>query len=523
MSILETSPKRHSFNHSKSVSPAKRLIFNTRPTNISTSQSYLSKPTLSSSAKLNVVTTDWRSKSSTSVPTVPPVSPTRKTLKRASTADRFIPARHATSHKLYSDDTNLNPTDSPTKHIEFQSTKIYQHSVAQVCGISLNQKILKFQPPPPDRKRTIDLHSQFSTSLNDGLSNALVNSRLANGGIVPSTALARARKIPNIPERILDAPGLVDDYYLNLLAWSVNNLLAVALGNAVYIWLANVGSVTMLTECSSMITSLAWSDDGAYLSVGTDSGAVEVWDIEEGAKLRTMQASDARIASHGWSQHIVTTGGRSGEIVNHDVRVAAHVQSTLKAHNAEICGLQWRKDGNQLATGANDNLVNIWDARASVPLYTKNTHTAAVKAVSWCDNQYSLLATGGGSSDKCIHFWNTTTGARVNSISTGAQITSLNWGMSQGTGQEIVATNGFPKNSISVYSYPTLQKTGEIVNSHEARILYSARSPDGTTLATAAGDENLKFWKIFDVKNKQEEDSSLANGGKEIRRVMTLR
>ena len=38
------------------------------------------------------------------------------------------------------------------------------------------------------------------------------------------------RKISKIPYKILDAPMLCDDFYLNLLDWSANNVLAVALG-----------------------------------------------------------------------------------------------------------------------------------------------------------------------------------------------------------------------------------------------------------------------------------------------------
>ncbi len=38
------------------------------------------------------------------------------------------------------------------------------------------------------------------------------------------------RIISKTPERILDAPNLIDDYYLNLLDWSRNNVVAVGLG-----------------------------------------------------------------------------------------------------------------------------------------------------------------------------------------------------------------------------------------------------------------------------------------------------
>lgn len=42
-----------------------------------------------------------------------------------------------------------------------------------------------------------------------------------------------ARQIPTAPERVLDAPELPDDYYLNVLDWSSSNILAIALGEQV--------------------------------------------------------------------------------------------------------------------------------------------------------------------------------------------------------------------------------------------------------------------------------------------------
>lgn len=37
----------------------------------------------------------------------------------------------------------------------------------------------------------------------------------------------KCRHIPQTQDRILDAPDLVDDYYLNLLDWSCNNVVRV--------------------------------------------------------------------------------------------------------------------------------------------------------------------------------------------------------------------------------------------------------------------------------------------------------
>ena len=75
-----------------------------------------------------------------------------------------------------------------------------------------------------------------------------------------------ARTLPSAPERILDAPDLVDDFvcwlmvvitlfiatcdpqYINVLDWSSSNVVAVALGRGVYLCNANDGTCNQLTE-----------------------------------------------------------------------------------------------------------------------------------------------------------------------------------------------------------------------------------------------------------------------------------
>ena len=53
------------------------------------------------------------------------------------------------------------------------------------------------------------------------------------------------RKISKIPFKVLDAPELQDDFYLNLVDWSSQNVLSVGLGNCVYLWSACTSQVSM--------------------------------------------------------------------------------------------------------------------------------------------------------------------------------------------------------------------------------------------------------------------------------------
>lgn len=77
------------------------------------------------------------------------------------------------------------------------------------------------------------------------------------------------------------------------------------------------------------------------------------------------------------------SGSRSGHIHHHDVRVAEHHVATLSGHSQEVCGLCWAPDGRHLASGGNDNLVNVWPSSPGeggwVPLQTFTQHQGAVK------------------------------------------------------------------------------------------------------------------------------------------------
>jgi cell division cycle 20-like protein 1 (cofactor of APC complex) len=52
-----------------------------------------------------------------------------------------------------------------------------------------------------------------------------------------------SRKISKIPFKVLDAPELQDDFYLNLVDWSSQNVLSVGLGACVYLWSACTSQV----------------------------------------------------------------------------------------------------------------------------------------------------------------------------------------------------------------------------------------------------------------------------------------
>lgn len=79
------------------------------------------------------------------------------------------------------------------------------------------------------------------------------------------------RQISRTPFKVLDAPELQDDFYLNLVSWSQSNVLGVGLNSCVYLWSAQTSRVTKLCDLSASgeggedyppdtITGLEWTN-----------------------------------------------------------------------------------------------------------------------------------------------------------------------------------------------------------------------------------------------------------------------
>ena len=302
------------------------------------------------------------------------------------------------------------------------------------------------------------------------------------------------RNVNKVPFKVLDAPDLADDFYLNLVDWGSSNILGVGLGSCVYMWNSQSGRVTKLCDLpDDIVTSVSWIQRGSHVAIGTTKGLVQIWDAERCRRLRTMTGHTARVGALAWNEHMLTSGSRDRLIYHRDVRQPQQFSRKLVGHKQEVCGLRWNTEDGQLASGGNDNKLMVWDKLSETPLWKFSDHTAAVKAIAWSPHQRCLLASGGGTADRRIKFWNTATGQGVNEIDTGSQVCNLAWSKNS---NEIVSTHGYSQNQIVVWKYPSMTQVASLTG-HTYRVLYLAMSPDGQTVVTGAGDETLRFWKCF--------------------------
>lgn len=224
---------------------------------------------------------------------------------------------------------------------------------------------------------------------------------------------------------------------MNLLSWGANNYLAVALSKTLYLWNAATGDIKELmnveSDADNYISSVSFiPNSGNHIAIGTAQNTVQLWDVQQGRQLRTLRGHSGRVGSLSWNNHILSSGSKDNTIIHHDVRVQNNVIGRMSHHTQEVCGLAWSPDGTYLASGANDNTLIIQEASniqnlSIQPKHVLTEHQAAVKALAWSPHERNLLASGGGTADRCIKFWNASSGAMLNSIDTGSQVCSLAW------------------------------------------------------------------------------------------------
>lgn len=398
---------------------------------------------------------------------------------------------------------------------EFQ--KALQHNLVGVPSARENtHRVLAFRNKAPAPEEGYQNGLKVLYSQNKG--------RSAGG----AGAVRPTRHIPSAPVRILDAPDLLDDYYLNLLSWGSNDMLAVALGHAVYLWNAASGDITELLNLpgEDYVSSVSWMAGGTHIAVGTAGGETQLWDTTAVKQLRTMNGHSARVGALSWNEHVVTSGSRDTTAVHHDVRAQRHAVGTMRGHTQEVCGLSWSPDGTTLASGSNDNKLCLWDASVgegrfstAAPKFTLTDHQAAVKALAWCPFKRNTLASGGGTADRCIKIWNTQTGSLVNSVDTGSQVCSLLWSPTE---QELLSSHGYAENQLCLWKYPSMVKTKELTG-HTSRVLHLAASPDGRTVVSGAGDETLRFWDVFAPPSKSKSGSKGNFGHEGVTRNLKIR
>ena len=480
-------------------------------------------------------------------------TPSPNIIKSEKLSDRFIPLNKGTNlmekfnlmTKFNEVDENYNPDDNNNEDSNNECDNDRRN-------MQLYNELLKLNALKENESFSLinKLNSNCKINVNKSNTNQIIKSKIFSWKKVEKTKtnfcyelfdnqkenrnnsnnfeeFKNQRKISQKPYKELITSNLIDDFYLNLLDWSSKDQIAVGCTTSVILWNNNKTQSEILLNypCRNLeesenvvekyVSSLIWSNEGDKLAVGHSLGCVEIYDINKKKLISNYSGHKGRVGVVSWNGNIISSGSKDCNIITRDIRCKNNNENIIVkfvGHSQEVCGLKWSFDGSQLASGGNDNNLMIWNLHSTKPIMCNSSHLAAVKAIAWSPHQHNILATGGGTADRTIRFWNTSTFKNILKYDTGSQVCNLVFSK---TSNELISTHGFSLNQINVWKLPNLQKTATLIG-HTFRVLYLGLSPNGQNIVTGAGDQTLKFWNVF-PPFKADNYSSLFPSNKDFR------
>jgi WD40 repeat protein len=204
-----------------------------------------------------------------------------------------------------------------------------------------------------------------------------------------------------MPSLVLDAPNMLDDFYLNVLSWGAQNLLAVGLADTIYLWNAGTQQISQLcqtgnlnTERSNLhtsqsgatqlsmervmlrgggspiedvyVSSVHFINNTSWLAVGYSNGIVQVWDTTTQKMLH--QLEDAYLDGLDYLEQYlfyVAENQPTQESVQHQLPPSNRVASLASLDHP-----------NLLSTGCRLGDIRHYDLRASSALTSNVSYTA---------------------------------------------------------------------------------------------------------------------------------------------------
>jgi WD40 repeat protein len=157
-----------------------------------------------------------------------------------------------------------------------------------------------------------------------------------------------------------------------------------------------------------------------------------------------------------------------------------------RGHSGTVRSLAWSPDGKSLASGGDDNTVQVWDATKLTTLYTYHGHSARVNAVTWSppDSKYLASADQNG----MLQIWQAANG-RSTFPSTDQATMVVDWShngkyFAIGSGETIQVREIESGNVVAIFTR------------HVDTVLTLSWSPDDTLIASGSVDGALYVWSV---------------------------
>lgn len=162
------------------------------------------------------------------------------------------------------------------------------------------------------------------------------------------------------------------------------------------------------------IRSLALSPDGQYLALGDLRGAIHLWDLRTGTKLKQLAGSAGTITVLSFSDDGTRLAAAGADKVVRVWEIPRGEQLyEWKAHQFDVSALAFAPDGRTLASGGVDGAIYLWslyppiDGEEQRPIAEMSEHTDSISSLAFTPDGQTVAS---GSLDRTVKLWDAVTG-----------------------------------------------------------------------------------------------------------------
>ena len=221
-------------------------------------------------------------------------------------------------------------------------------------------------------------------------------------------------------------------------------------------------------------------------SLGGSKSTVKLWDMATQTRIATLDEREI-LSSTAFSPDgaLLASGSRDNTVILWDVRTRERI-ATLEGHRGHVYTVSFSPDGALLASGSRDNTVILWDVTTRERIATLEGHQK-VEAVSFSPDG-ALLASG---SWETVILWDVRTRERIATLEGHrGHVYTVSF-----SPDGALLASGSRDNTVILWDVRTRERIATL-EGHRGQVFTVSFSPDGATLGSAASDGTILLWDL---------------------------